>query len=304
MATCPQGHPTQNTDYCDVCGAPVASAPAAAPAMTPAAPAPQPQTCPNCDSPNPADALFCEACGYDFTTGTKPRAASAAADLLSLDTPAPTPPAEPAMAEPVPAPGATPLPEPEPEPAPEPETVGEPIQPALVTDEVAVPAATPAPAVLLTDEPAPATPAAQPASPAAPVTWVAEVWVDPEWFDVQGAQEAMPSPGLPTVVPLPATSALIGRTSTSRNVHPDIDCGTDSGCSRRQAMLTTDGQRWFVEDLGSANGTYVGVNGAPLPEQPITARTELVEDARIYVGAWTRIVLRRATPDERAAFAG
>jgi len=29
--------------------------------------------CPNCQAPNSPDALFCEACGYDFTTGTLPR---------------------------------------------------------------------------------------------------------------------------------------------------------------------------------------------------------------------------------------
>ena len=31
------------------------------------------QACPNCNAPNPEDALFCEACGYDFTTGSMPR---------------------------------------------------------------------------------------------------------------------------------------------------------------------------------------------------------------------------------------
>ena len=29
--------------------------------------------CPNCETPNLPEALFCEACGYDFTTGTMPR---------------------------------------------------------------------------------------------------------------------------------------------------------------------------------------------------------------------------------------
>lgn len=89
---CPNGHATSMTDYCDVCGAPMggaAASPPAAPAGTaaePATPAPAaspvtpasspsvgpPIACPNCGTENAADALFCEDCGYDFTTGQKP----------------------------------------------------------------------------------------------------------------------------------------------------------------------------------------------------------------------------------------
>ncbi|MBK8867156.1 MAG: FHA domain-containing protein [Actinomycetales bacterium] len=136
--------------------------------------------------------------------------------------------------------------------------------------------------------------------PAVPVEWVAEVWIDPEWYAVQEAEEPMPSPGLPAVVPLAVRSALIGRVSTSKNITPDIDCTQDSGVSRRHAQLTTDGTRWFVEDLGSANGTFVGPASGPLPNDPIESgpKRELADDDRIYVGAWTRIVVRRATPEE------
>ncbi|WP_332872894.1 double zinc ribbon domain-containing protein, partial [Desertihabitans aurantiacus] len=78
MTTCPQGHQSTAEDYCDVCGAPIQAGPA------PAAPSPSSggagttedaggRTCPHCSAGNAADALFCEACGYDFTTGTPPR---------------------------------------------------------------------------------------------------------------------------------------------------------------------------------------------------------------------------------------
>ena len=103
----------------------------------------------------------------------------------------------------------------------------------------------------------------------------------------------------------PAKSVLVGRPSKSRGINPEIDCGDDTGVSRRQAQLTTDGQRWWVEDLQSSNGTYVAPSSSPLPEDPIPPgqRRELNEDDRIYIGASTRLVVRRATPEEQAGAA-
>ena len=147
----------------------------------------------------------------------------------------------------------------------------------------------------------PVTPAVDtPAAAPGPVAWVAEVWIDPDWYEVQESPDALPSPGLPRIVPLRNREALIGRPSKSRGIEPDVDCDPDNGCSRRQALLSTDGTRWFVEDLDSSNGTYVGQLGEPLPADPIAGRRELLADARVYVGSWTRIVVRRATPDEAA----
>ncbi|MEV0798849.1 FHA domain-containing protein [Kribbella sp. NPDC050281] len=237
---CPSGHPSTSTDYCDVCGLPIGTAatPAAAsvPAPAVAAPAPAPasaaQTCPNCSEPAATDALFCESCGYDFTTGTMPRAAS------SLDLSAP----------------------------------GAPVPPM------------------------------PPAPPAEVAEWVVERWVDPDWYAVQQSDDPCPSPGLPVVIPLNDKSVLVGRPSRSRGITPEVDCGDDTGVSRRQAQLTTDGQRWWVEDLQSSNGTYVGPASGPLPEDPISPgqRRELNPDDRVYVGAWTRLVVRKSTPEEKA----
>ncbi len=232
--TCPQGHQSSSADYCDTCGVPIpagseASAAPAAPAA--AAPAPATQDCPNCGTPSASAALFCEACGYDFTTGSLPRPPDAA----------PTTP----------------------------------------------PAATPSPGSL--------------SSPIAP-EWVVELWVDPDWYAVQSSAEPCPSPGLPVVIALTTQSVLVGRPSTSRNIHPDVDCSSDTGVSRRQAQLTTDGQRWWVEDLQSSNGTFVGPASGPLPTDPVPPgqRRELGEDDRVYLGTWTRLVVRRATPEEKA----
>ncbi|MET0999422.1 MAG: FHA domain-containing protein [Marmoricola sp.] len=240
MNTCPNGHQSGSSDYCDTCGAPIAEAGNAAQAAAPetvatpqpgAAPeAPASQGCPNCSSVNSPTALFCEACGYDFTTGTMPR------------------PPDPASA---------------------------PAQPA-----------------------APAAPLSTPI----PLEWVAELWVDPDWYAAQDSDDPCPSPGLPVVVPLRTQSVLVGRPSVSRNIHPDVDCSGDTGVSRRQAQLTTDGQRWWVEDLQSSNGTYVGPSSDPLPSVPLTPgqRRELGDDDRVYLGTWTRLVVRRATPEEKA----
>jgi hypothetical protein len=252
--TCPDGHQSSAGDWCDVCGLPIvpaggappppppsassASVPAPVSSLSidsspaPAAPAAEEHPCPNCGTEAAADALFCENCGYDFTTKTLP-------------------------------------PAPDPDPGP---------------DQVIAPA------------PAPAS---------GPLEWVAEVWIDPDWYAAQESDEACPSAGTPAVVALRGRSLLVGRVSRSRGIHPDVDCGADNGVSRRHAQLTTDGQRWWVEDLQSANGTYAGAAGAPLPTDPLVPgqRRELAGDERIYLGAWTRIVVRPATDDEKTAAA-
>lgn len=234
--TCPQGHTSETDDFCDVCGEPIAagsgragSAPAA-PASPPSSPppassltldppspavAPAPaQECANCGEQNPADALFCESCGYDFTTGQVPM---------------PTPP----MADP----GAA---------------------------------------------------------------WVAEVWIDPDWFAAQNSPGGCATSGAPTIVPVRTTTAAIGRRSQSRGIAPDVDCSSDGAVSHQHAQLILDHDRWYVEDLGSTNGTFVGSPGNALPTTPLEPhqRHELADDERVYVGAWTRIQIRRASSGE------
>ncbi|WP_256795795.1 FHA domain-containing protein [Terrabacter sp. Ter38] len=292
-AVCPNGHTSEAEDYCDTCGSPIdvsaqpaagggvgagtadptgapseaasgagtsgssldldppAAAAHAAPAPAdPAAPAGL--VCPNCQTENPDGALFCEACGYDFTTGAMPRDPSAGPGDLA-DT----------------------------------EPDGE-----AVATAAAGPAGVPAVGA-----------AAEQATTS--FEWLAEVWVDPDWYQTQEAEDPCPSPGLPTIMPLRHRSVLLGRVSTSKNTNPEIDLSSDPGVSRRHAQLTTDGSRWFVEDLGSSNGTFVGPASGPLPRRAIAVgpKTELGDDDRLYVGAWTRVVVRRATPDEVEAYA-
>jgi len=238
--SCPNGHESQATDYCDTCGVAMGAAPVVTgpgdPAgdtgklpVTPPAHGPGSGDCPSCGTTNPANALFCENCGYDFTTGSLPRPVeSTSSSSLDLDA---------ASTNPSPPP----------------------------TD-----------------------------------SFVAEIWIDPDWYADQQSTDPLPSPGLPTVVSLKHTSVLIGRASRSRGIAPDLDLGSDSGISRRHAQLTTDGSRWFVEDLGSSNGTYVGGRLGTLPKTPVTVgqKTEITGGDRVYLGAWTRIVIRKAAPGE------
>ena len=435
MPVCPQGHNSSTSDYCDTCGIP----------MGLIAPPPAPKgpklvkACPNCGVDSPANALFCESCGYDFITGVSPEpyapaptlrpaprpepetpaeVASRSDALEAPSAPAPKPEPEPAPVVPTPSrPRPVPTPEPQPEPdsealaevasrsdaleapseplsepeptplpdsgdfgtdngadvanvddedvpapdlsieadhfsepdpaeqVPESESVVEPEADPESSAEVASrsdaleaaepdPVVEPEPEFVVEPEPEPApvirleppdpvdvraepprqtleeriasTPPPAPqvvrrsTEPLDPSwgQWVAEVWIDPEWHAAQESAEPIPSPGPPRVIELRRKSSLIGRPSPQRDIYPEIDCDPDTGVSRQQAELLTDGIRWFVRDLNSSNGTYVGRVDSPLPAMPIKGRRELGPDDRVYVGTWTRIVVRPAIRGE------
>lgn len=68
---------------------------------------------------------------------------------------------------------------------------------------------------------------------------------------------------------------LIGRKDNARGIYPDVDLGLDggydSGVSRRHAIISLDGVAYVLEDLGSANGTFV--NGHRLgPQAPVAIK--------------------------------
>lgn len=126
--------------------------------------------------------------------------------------------------------------------------------------------------------------------------WVAEVWVDPQWYECQSSPDRLPDPGPPTLVTLRGSQVLIGRHSEVKSVTPHIDCEGDSGVSRRHAQLTRHQQGWVVEDLGSANGTYVSATLGDIPDDPIEAGQPVSSGHVLYLGSWTRIVLRQGSP--------
>jgi hypothetical protein len=188
--------------------------------------------CPHCGARNPADALFCESCGYDFTTGQAP----------------------------------------------------EPIAPPV------------APAVTPTNQ------------PAISASWLIVVEVDSEWFSLKGELADQPCPPATTrTISLTSHTSLVGRSSQSKGVHPEIALDGDTGVSRRHAQFvvgdpsqvgTDTTPSLAIVDLSSTNGTYVVEAGqAPTTQtEPIASgvATVLQDGDRVYLGAWTRLTVRRS----------
>jgi pSer/pThr/pTyr-binding forkhead associated (FHA) protein len=65
---------------------------------------------------------------------------------------------------------------------------------------------------------------------------------------------------------------LVGRKDNQRGIFPDVDLGLDggydAGVSRRHAIIAPASQGYALEDLDSANGTFV--NGHKLSPQSLT----------------------------------
>lgn len=100
-----------------------------------------------------------------------------------------------------------------------------------------------------------------------------------------------PGTGHPTLVLVVLNSArrirldlsedlLIGRRDDARGIIPDVDLGRDGGyeggVSRRHAILSYKDGVYRVEDLSSANGTFVnGKQIAPQTPVPLSSGDEL-----------------------------
>jgi hypothetical protein len=81
MPTCPSGHDSASTDFCDVCGmrmdgsaAPASSSSATSPGAAPATAAVPAEPCPQCGADRTGQ--FCEVCGFNFDSGAAPAAAA------------------------------------------------------------------------------------------------------------------------------------------------------------------------------------------------------------------------------------
>ncbi len=88
---CPRGHSSATADYCDQCGAPISSSPAAAHATEVLPIVEEAETitaarqdpCPACGAQRSGDDRYCEGCGHDFLA--PPRASGAWELVASAD---------------------------------------------------------------------------------------------------------------------------------------------------------------------------------------------------------------------------
>ncbi len=129
------------------------------------------------------------------------------------------------------------------------------------------------------------------------VGWLVVVDIDQQWYGLKGtlADQPCPAPSSSTI-PLSNHTALIGRSSNSRGLHPEVALDADTGVSRRHAQFVRDGDSLTVVDLSSTNGTYV-VSGEAEPDNTTLALvpgvpTELHDGDCVYVGAWSRLTVR------------
>jgi len=275
--TCPAGHDTASTDFCDVCGMRVGgSAQASAPAPAPGPPGGRGEYCPRCGADRRGQ--FCEACGYSLVPGPLAPATFAPPPA------APGPPAAvPGSAERPPAPAVSPGP-----PVAGPATPA--ARPAAVPGRVGT-----APSYVAT-VPSQVTPGT--GGGAAAAEWTAAATADRAYFDsvVATAGPDAPAVQFPDYCPerrfrLFGPEMRIGRRSPSRGLEPEIDLTgppTDPGVSHLHAVLIADEDGgWTVLDPGSANGTLV--NGT---EMAPGSRVRLHDGDRISLGAWTVLTIR------------
>ncbi|GAA1996107.1 FHA domain-containing protein [Catenulispora subtropica] len=259
MATCPDGHQSVATDYCDECG------------LSIGAPAPIPTTggsqttgptsvygsagepCPNCLLPRQAGDTFCEGCGFDFAN----------------EQPAPTMTA----------------------PTQQPDPVAD-LEAELRKAEEAA-RAPQGPTTTGTD-PLARTIASDPPSPA---RWVAIASADRAYYDAVVAEGEIDPTAYPFPAYCPdrhftltGDTVRIGRSGKKGQVEIDLSGPpTDPGVSHLHAVFQQrpDGG-WSVVDLESMNGTVLNDDTAPIP--PNQAFPVEV-GYRVHVGVWTTLTL-------------
>lgn len=150
----------------------------------------------------------------------------------------------------------------------------------------------PAEAPPIVEEPGSSAPAAVPGG------WVVVVEVDPAWHALKGELADRPLPPASTsTVPLTQHASLVGRTSQSRGLRPEIALDADTAVSRRHAQLIVEADKLTVVDLSSTNGTFV-LDGGVAPtdaSEPLAPGVSAVLDDgdQIFVGAWSRLTVRR-----------
>jgi len=279
MPTCPSGHDSGSTDFCDVCGirmdgpAPAAPVPSPAEAVPgPAAAAVPGEPCPQCGTSRTGQ--FCEVCGFNFASPPAAagdgQAAPGSGSGSGDGTAGPGSPGSGSAGDATPGPAVV---------AGSAGDVGSGAAPAAAAapDAGAVPGAVPA--------------------PGAAAGWSAVVTADRAYYDsvIAAAGPDASSIEFPGYCPerrfrLVGSEMRIGRRSVNRGLQPEIDLTgppADTGVSHLHAVLIADPDGgWLVVDPGSANGTK-------LNEQDLSTgmRTHLHDGDQICLGAWTKLTI-------------
>lgn len=81
--------------------------------------------------------------------------------------------------------------------------------------------------------------------------------------------------------PVHEDEAYIGRWDADSGIFPDVDLDSDdpeAKVSRRHARITRRGEQYFIEDLGSTNGTFINRGRRLLPgdRQPLNDDDEII----------------------------
>ena len=130
-------------------------------------------------------------------------------------------------------------------------------------------------------------PVAAPAPAPVQQRWTVRITVDPALREA-GSPDP-PADWAQLSVDANRDSLLIGRSSQSRAIAPDISLDFDSAVSHRHALITrVNGSDWTIRDIGSSNGTRL--NGQDLKAME---DVPLRPGDRVTVGHWTCLTLAR-----------
>lgn len=224
---CPKGHTSTDPDYCSECGArmdPSGASPAGLATPSALATGAVGEPCPDCMTPRPGNARYCEVCRYDFVERKR---------FAGL--PVSTPTAAPA-------------------------TTAGPVQ-QVADPATSSKSDTTGTRVALSDDGNASTPNS-PASTDAGDRLKLRVVVDPTLYTDQSLETTCPTDTPPKVFHLDLDEHTLGRQYEGKGIHPEIVIA-DPGISRRHLkFVRTSLGGYTALELGSSNGTMF--NGAAL----------------------------------------
>lgn len=232
-------------------------------------PLPATTACPNCGASVQTDAAFCGQCGFNLKVSNPVAGGQSAPTPLpsvpEFETPDPF--VEPFMSQPDPIPDPTSPPNPDPTPIPATVVSSPPEESAQNLSSPDPDPVIPPPPVV--NEPEESTAAVSP-PPAAPTPLSVVPSNPPASSTVAKTQLQVPSAQFlhlqtNTVMELPSNLSVIHVGKPNDQIPPDLDVSgfpNSDIVSRIHADIRVEGDAYYIEDVGSSNGTYV--NHTPL----------------------------------------